>query len=417
MTTSREIYVHAFMPGAAQPVPAGRLAIAQDGRFASGVFFYGRRYAARAEAYALDPAVLPLVPGIDYHQPPRGIEQGGGLFLVFQDALPDGWGRRVIAAGHGGHIPDDVSLLLEANDARTGALVFSESQQWIAEKEPVERASLEELADAAHALELGRDAPLRLKRLLRKGSSLGGARPKTQIERAGKLWLAKFQSTSDDYDYPTLEAATTELARRCGIRVPHVKLEPIGKDKVLLLERFDRPVIGTGADARFGRRHYLSASTLVGLPYRSELGSYPVFAEKLRLRSKHAKADLAELFSRMVFNILIDNTDDHLKNHGLLHDQGDYYTLSPAFDVVMQLTNLGYQALHVGARGSESTIANALSSAAHFGLDGKSARARVEEITAVVKNWRDAFALYAAGAELLRRVDAVLAVRLRQAYA
>lgn len=405
------------MPGASQPVPAGKLAIAQDGRFASGAFFYGRRYAARAEAYALDPAVLPLVPGVDYHQPPRDIEQGGGLFLVFQDALPDGWGRRVIAAGHGGHIPDDVLLLLEADDARTGALVFSESQQWIAEKEPVERASLEELADAAHALELGLDAPLRLKRLLRKGSSLGGVRPKTQIERDGKLWVAKFQSTSDDYDYPTLEAATTELARRCGIRVPHVELEPIGKDKVLLLERFDRPVIGTGADARLGRRHYLSASTLVGLPYRSEQGSYVVFAEKLRLRSKHAKADLAELFSRMVFNILVDNTDDHLKNHGLLHEQGDYYTLSPAFDVVMQLTNLGYQGLHVGARGSESTIANALSFAAHFGLDEKSARARVEEITAVVKNWRDAFAPYAAGAELLRRVDAVLAARLRQAYA
>ncbi len=417
MTTSREIYVHAFLPGASQPIPAGKLAIAQDGRFASGTFFYGRHYAARADAYALDPAVLPLVPGVDYHQPPRDIEQGGGLFLAFQDALPDAWGRRVIAAGHRGHIPDDVSLLLEANDARTGALVFSESQQWIAEKEPVERASLGELADAAHAVELGLDAPLRLKRLLRKASSLGGARPKTQIERDGKLWLAKFQSASDDYDYPTLEAATTELARRCGIRVPRVTLEPIGKAKVLLLERFDRPVIGTGADARFGRRHYLSASTLVGLPYRSEQGSYPVFAEKLRLRSKHAKADLAELFSRMVFNILVDNTDDHLKNHGLLHEQGDYYTLAPAFDVVMQLTNLGYQGLHVGARGSESTIANALSSAAHFGLDEKNARARIEEITAVVKNWRDAFALYASGAELLRRVDTTLAARLRQAYA
>jgi serine/threonine-protein kinase HipA len=417
MTISREIYVHAFPPGALQPVPAGKLVIKQDGRFAGGTFFYGRRYAARGDAYALDPAVLPLVPGIDYQQPLRDLDEGGGLFLVFQDVLPDGWGRRVIAAGYDGHIPDDVTLLLEANDARTGAMVFSESRKWIAEEEPVDRASIEELADAARALEVGLDAPLRLKRLLRKGSSLGGARPKTQIERDGSLWLAKFQSKSDEYDYPTLEAATTEMARRCGIRVPRVKLERIGKDNVLLLERFDRPMIATGAATRFGRRHYLSASTLVGLPYRSDQGSYTGIAEKLRLRSKNAKADLAELFARMVFNILIDNTDDHLKNHGLLHEHGDYYTLSPAFDVVMQLTNLGYQALHIGAHGTESTIANALSSAAHFGIDEKSARARIEEITSVVKNWRAVFVEFEANAELLRRIDATLLARLRQAYA
>jgi serine/threonine-protein kinase HipA len=417
MTISREIYVHVFPPSALEPVPAGKLAIEQDGRFASGTFFYGRRYAARADAYALDPAVLPLVPGVDYHQPLRDIDQGGGLFLVFQDALPDGWGRRVIAAEHNGNVPDDVSLLLEANDSRSGALVFSKSQKWIGDDEPVDRASLKELADAARALEVGLDVPLHLKRLLRRGSSLGGARPKTQIERGGKLWLAKFQSKSDEYDYPTLEAATTELARRCGIRVPRLKLEKIGKDKVLLLERFDRPVIGTGAKARFGRRHYLSASTLVGLPYRSDQGSYPAIAEKLRLRSNNAKADLAELFDRMVFNILVDNTDDHLKNHGLLHEHGDYYTLAPAFDVVMQLTNLGYQSLHIGVNGAESIIANALSSAAHFGLDEKSARARVRKITAVVKKWRDAFAQYNADKELLRRVDATLSARLRQAYA
>ena len=152
-------------------------------------------------------------------------------------------------------------------------------------------------------------------------------------------------------------------------------------------------------------------------PYRSDQGSYTGIAEKLRLRSKNAKVDLAELFSRMVFNILVDNTDDHLKNHGLLHEQGDYYTLSPAFDVVMQLTNLGYQALHVGARGTESTIANALSSAVYFGLDGKNARARVAEITSVVKNWRDVFIQFEADSELLRRVDATLSARLRQAYA
>jgi len=415
MTTSRDLYVHAFLPGTAEPVPAGKLVIEQGGRFASGTFFYGRRYAEREDAYALDPGVLPLVPGVDYRQPSRDLEQGGGLFLVFQDALPDGWGRRVLVAAHDGHLPDDVSLLLEANDARTGALVFSSTTAWNPDAEPVERATLKELADAARALEAGLDAPLHLKRLLRKGSSLGGTRPKTQIERDGRLWLAKFQSASDDYDYPTLEAATTALARRCGIRVPAFRLEALGKDRVLLLERFDRPVIGAGEAARFGRRHFLSASTLVGLPYRSDQGSYPALAEKLRLRSIHAREDLAELFARMVFNILVDNTDDHLKNHGLLHERGDYYALAPAFDVVMQLTNLGQQALRVGARGAASTIANALSAAPHFGLDERRARARVEEIVEGVERWREVFTEYEANAELLRRVEATFSARLRQA--
>jgi serine/threonine-protein kinase HipA len=416
MTTSRALYVHAFLPGATQPVPAGKLTVDQEGRLAAGTFFYGRRYAARPEAYALDPEVLPLVPGVDYRQSLRDLDQGGGLFLALQDALPDGWGRRVLAAAHGGHVPDDVSLLSEANDARTGALVFSASQEWSPDAEPVERATLDELAEAARALEVGLEAPLHLKRLLRKGSSLGGARPKTQVERDGRLWLAKFQSASDEYDYPTLEAATTELARRCGLRVPEFRLELIGrKDKVLLLERFDRPVLESGGETRFGRRHYLSASTLVGLPYRSTAGSYAGIAEKLRQRSTDAREDLAELFARMVFNILVDNTDDHLKNHGLLLERGDYYRLAPAFDVVMQLTNLGYQSLEVGTQGTVSTVANAISAASHFGMNQGAARARAEEIVAIIREWPEVFAQYEADAELTRRVTATLTARLQQA--
>lgn len=410
---SREIYAHVFLPGEFKAVPAGLLAIEQGGRRASGRFFYGQHYVERIKAFALDPEVLPLVAGVDYLQPERDVELGGGLFLAFQDALPDGWGRRVIAADHGGVIPDDVTLLLEANDARAGAMVFSATREWSLEKEPEERASLEDIAGAVRSLELGIDTPLHLKRLLRRGSSIGGTQPKTQITQDGSIWLAKFRARTDEVDYPTLEAVTTELARRAGIRVPDYRLVPVGSERALLLARFDRGPLAK--HEAFTRRHFLSAATLTNTPYTSSDGSYLSLADAVRKRSVRAREDLIELFRRVVFNILVDNSDDHLKNHGMLHVKADLYELSPAFDLAMQLTNLGYQQLIVGPQGTHATVTNALAGAPRFGLETTQALSIIEEVRAALAEWNTVLKILDADRALHQRVGATLQARARDA--
>jgi serine/threonine-protein kinase HipA len=224
------------------------------------------------------------------------------------------------------------------------------------------------------------DIPKPLKRLLLRGGSLGGARPKASFAHEGALWLAKFPAVGDPLDVQTLEALALGLAANCGIRVPQCMTLPIGRGETAFLSRrFDR----FGDNAR-QRQHFLSAGALLDIPYESSDGSYLDFARVIRRLSVQPKADLVELFRRMVFNLLIDNTDDHLKNHGMLCVGGDRYVLSPAFDLVPQLTNLGYQMLSIDGTTQESSLELAINAAPHFDLSEDEAGAIVREMAGVV---------------------------------
>lgn len=221
------------------------------------------------------------------------------------------------------------------------------------------------------------------RRLVRPGASLGGARPKSLLQMDGTQWLVKF-SDEDEIDTPLVEHAAMELARECGIDAAPTRALKLASGHAVAIHRFDRK---DGV-----RIHAMSAH--VALRAAGEELGYPEFAQLLRrLAPANRIAELQEqLFRRMAFNILIDNTDDHEKNHALLRQQDGMYLLAPAFDVLPTAQGLGYQMLKVGDKGNESSLANAMSSCAGFGLRTERARHVIEEVCTCVGRWKERFA-------------------------
>jgi len=304
------------------------------------------------------------------------------------DARPDRWGERVIRFIDK---PPRLSLmeyLYFAGDDRFGALGVSLSAQ---RYEPCSRGPLPTLRDAEAIHDLVRKLlandpiPEPQKRLLAPGVTMGGARPKALLEVDGQQWVVKF-SGDHPADTPLIEHASMTLARKAGIRSATTRTVRLVDSHAVAIERFDR------VDGR--RLHALSAN--VALKAAGELHpGYPELAQLLRRRGVVAGdvnlAQMRELFRRMVFNILIDNTDDHEKNHVLLVNDAQQYELSPAFDVLPSGQALGYQQMRVGEQGADSTLDNALSMSALFGLKKDEAVAEVRAVVNVVGQWKEHF--------------------------
>ena len=383
VTSEIPLYAGLYLPGQEIATTAALLKLQRSEMREDGQLAYGLGYLDKPEAIALNPLHLPL-----RREPfsllQRPLRDGGAMPLTIKDALPDAWGRLVISRRLSGRIPGNHELLLLTNDDRVGAMVFSETREMPAPAE-LPHHDLAQLADAVHRLQYDMEIPPPLQPLLQRGSSLGGARPKASFTHKNALWLAKFPARGDPVDMQLLEAATLGLAMRCGIRVPQHFTMPVGNNETaLLLRRFDR----FGDNAR-RRLHYLSASAILDIPYESSGGSYIAFARELRRLGPTPASDLNELFRRMVFNILIDNSDDHLKNHGVLHAGGERYRLSPAFDIVPQLTNLGYQMLSIDGSTHQSHLDLAIEAAPHFDLSPDKALAIVRELVKTIYGeWR-----------------------------
>ena len=382
-TSESSLYIGLYLPGDRQPTTAALLKLQRDGLRESGHLAYGLGYMNDRSAIALNPLHLPLRRE-GFALPDRLLRDGGAMPLTVKDALPDAWGRLVIAHHLGGRMPSERELLLLTNDDRVGAMVFSETRD-VPGPSDLPHHDLNQLAEAAHHLQYDMEIPEPLKRLLQRGGSLGGARPKASFTHENSLWLAKFPAAGDPLDVQTLEAASLGLAAQCGIRVPQHFTLPIGHGETAFLScRFDR--CGTESGQRV---HFLSASALLDIPYESSAGSYVDFARTLRRLCISPAADLEELFRRMVFNLLIDNSDDHLKNHGMLYAGNGLYRLSPAFDVVPQLTNLGYQMLSIDGSTHAAHLDLAIQTAPHFDLSANQASTIVKElVNKVYGGWR-----------------------------
>jgi serine/threonine-protein kinase HipA len=358
----RRIYVGLAHRTGEQVQPAGLMKVARRGVVESGEFAYGRRYLEDPAAAPLNPEHLPLRDAA-FVLAERRIRDGGAMPLTLRDALPDSWGRKVLEIRQGKPL-SDIDALLLTNEDRIGAMVFSEALPIRSEEPPVTLRSLQELAEASRRVEHGMDIGPDMHLLLR-GGSLGGARPKSAFAHEGRRCIAKFASRGDDHDVEVIEAATLWLADACGIEVPPFLLQPLASGHALLVERFDRA--GPVTDER--RFHYLSASALLDVPYESSRGSYVELAQLLRRISRQPQKDLAELFRRMVFNLAVGNSDDHVKNHGALRGEDGRWRLAPAFDLVMQLGgHTGYQELAILPGQHASSLALARDAAPHFGL-------------------------------------------------
>ncbi|MDP2152232.1 MAG: type II toxin-antitoxin system HipA family toxin [Methylotenera sp.] len=374
MISNRTVYVGLASKSDEAIISAGILKLARRGVVESSQFAYGKGFLASPIACALNPLHLPLK-NEPMSVPERRIRDGGALPLTLSDALPDDWGRKVLEAQQGRTL-DDIDVLLLTNANRVGAMAFAETLPIQISQSDNELFSLDEMSDAVRRLELAMDIPLAMRRLLNRGGSLGGARPKADFIHDNQRWIAKFPANADDHDVELLEAAVLELATLCGIEVSPYKLEKIHHGHALLLRRFDR--LGDVDDER--RIHYLSASPLLNVPYNSNDGSYIELAQVIRRIAADPAHDLDQLYRRMILNLIIDNTDDHVKNHGMLHVEGNQYKLAPAFDVVMQLTNTYYQELAIVPGNNNSKLSLAIQAAPHFGINEPDARVIIDEV-------------------------------------
>lgn len=361
-----------------EALPVGLLKLARRGVMESGEFAYGRRYLAASTPLPLNPEHLPLRDAT-FVLPAQRVRDGGALPLTLRDALPDSWGRKVLEVQQGRPL-SDVEALLLTNEDRVGAMVFAAELPIRSDQPATEALSLEDLAESSRRIEAGLPVAPRMQQLLR-GGSLGGARPKATFIHRDRRHIAKFASRGDLHDMEVVEAVTLGLAQQCGIEVPAFVLQPLAIGHALLLERFDRS--GSIADER--RHHYLSASALMDVPYASSRGSYVELAQLLRRLSRRPDADMRELFRRMVFNLVIGNSDDHVKNHGVLHLEGQGWQLAPAFDLVAQLdAHTGYQELAILPSQHVSSLALARMAAPHFGVLEAEADQVIDRITVVV---------------------------------
>ena len=305
------------------------------------------------------------------------------------DARPDRWGERVIRLLDKPARLAVLDFLFYAGDERFGALGVSVSpDQYLARG----MGPLPLLADAQEIERLigqilaGEPIDEHQRRLIAPGATLGGARPKALLNVDGQAWLLKFNEPFEPIDTPMVEHATMTLAEQAGIRVAGTMPVKIRQGHALAVKRFDR---GEGL-----RRHALSAN--VALKAAGQALAYPELAQWLRRRGVASgglnREHMKELFRRMVFNILIDNTDDHEKNHVLLMADSGEYELSPAFDVLPSGQALGYQQMRVGASGADSTLANALSECDQFGMKKTEATDQMKKVCAAVADWKAHFA-------------------------
>jgi serine/threonine-protein kinase HipA len=368
---------------ASEVVKVGELAIDEpDARGAlEGQFRYTPEYLENPKAFPLDSLHLPLSADVfDADRPHAGVHG------VFEDSLPDDWGRRLLVRRYkldrsNQRIPQ---LLRLSGNQGLGALSYVEEGRPDLKTTGVPLRHLRELALLAEKFEQNKavdDDELSL--LFQAGSSPGGARPKALVKDENGAYLAKFASAGDQLDVVSLEAAAMELGRRAGIETADSRLLALGSRKCLLVKRFDINEAG-------GRNHLVSMQSLLkadGYYY----ASYRDLAEVIRHVSALPAQDLHKLYRQMVFNVMVGNTDDHLKNFIMLHnDEG--WRLSPAFDLA---SNIGFNREHVlriGLDNRPPDLETLLQEARHFGLKRRQQTVEViRKVHEAVSEWSTVF--------------------------
>jgi serine/threonine-protein kinase HipA len=385
----RALLVYVDLNGA--PVLVGRLwARARRGREIA-TFEYDRAWLEHKERFALEPA-LTLGPG------PQHTAAGRALFGALGDSAPDRWGRvlmrraELVRAERERRSPSTLMesdyLLLVDDETRQGALRFAEREggPFLASSSSSRIPPLVELPRLLQASErvIGEtDSDEDLRLLLAPGSSLGGARPKASVcDRDGSLAIAKFPHKDDVVDVEKWEVVALSLAGKAGIRVPKWRIETVAGATVLLLGRFDR--------SGRSRIPFLSAMSMLGA-VDNESRSYLEMADAIRQYGSEPKADMRELWRRIVFNVLISNTDDHLRNHGFLYEQAKGWRLSPAYDLNPVPLDVRPRMLTLAITMDDTTakLSLAFDVAEYFGISPADAQLISREVGQAVAQWRE----------------------------
>jgi len=357
----------------------------------TATFGYADSWLEYGNAFAVDP-LLDLTSGGVFHK--------SRLFGAVADSAPDRWGRTLMAhaerldadeEGRARRTLSEIDYVLGVSDlTRQGALRFARSEGGVFLATPRQTAvpPLIELPRLMAAAQGFLDDPYNaddLRILLAPGSSLGGARPKASvIGRDGLLAIAKFPKSDDSYSVNAWEHLALDLARDAGVHAAESELVSIQGRDVILLPRFDR-------DGEI-RIPFLSAMSVIDA-VDGEARSYLEIAEAIQRFGASTRRDLRELWRRIVFNVLISNTDDHLRNHGFMYAGQGGWHLSPAYDLNPVPTDIKPRFLStaIGANPHETSasLALALEVAAHFDMEDDEARAVAREVAEVTVHWAD----------------------------
>ena len=416
--TSVAVFAYVAEKGRNEFVPAGMLEHIDQGRDAT--FTYGTKYVQRMNPIEIDPVALPLKSekGGESHHTAKGLSEFGGI----RDAAPDAWGRRVIENKLkvvGTELPE-VAYLIEAGSDRVGALDVRPGR----ESPPISPANsvvdLARLLVVADKIESDEEVPAEFLPYFNGLGTAGGARPKATVrDESGVLWLVKFPAQKDRACNAVLEGGALELARAAGIRVPPIDVRTIGSKKVLLIRRFDRywslpggvlpagqesweSEPGTHPGSVEGRIGLCSAMTILGLDeYAARNSSYAAIAQAIRARCTHQfiARDLQEMFARMVLNVIVNNNDDHLRNHAFIYDMAlRGWRLSPLYDVLPMnvVASERYLHLSVGEHGRLATLDNALSKWPAFFSSREEALMIMHRVWVQTRDWMRHFEVFGA---------------------
>jgi serine/threonine-protein kinase HipA len=376
---AEKLFVHVDL-GDGEKVLAGQLLVDDK----QGRFKYARAYVEDARAFPLDPINLPLTG--DVHLNPRTRETPG-VFGVLIDAGPDEWGRRQLTKTRRPPPVTHVEFLLAASGEGVGALHFTaEIRDAPKPTPPRPFENLVHLQHIAADIESGKEVDRSLEPYFFHGSGLGGARPKTLIEHDDRQWIAKFGRDSDLVDMCAVEYAAMRMARDAGIEAPDVTLTQTDRGPVVLVERFD-------VDAA-GQHHLVSVASLINkfdiTQFDEAAMSYPGILQLGKRIGSRTEGLAEEIFRRLLFNVAIGNTDDHLRNHAFYKRAGEAeYRLTPGYDIVPNTGLQGSHAIALGAFGNTPSRDNIEAAAHRMGLDRDVAVAVAREVLTVAAAWRD----------------------------
>ncbi len=384
MTDTIEIYID--HNGAAHLV--GRCRYVAKRNSQSSVFEYAEEWLGTLDAFALDPANLPLDGGRIYTTSDKSALPG-----ALRDTAPDRWGQQLIRrafrkSGENRTLSEIDYLLAITDQTRIGALRFRREGEDsfdhdIGNYRVPPLIQLPALINAADAVQTNTETAEDLKLLLNEGSPLGGARPKSAVmDNDGTLAIAKFPKPDDVRSITHGEVLAMTLAAKAGINVARARLQDVAGRPVALITRFDRH------DGK--RLPFLSAMSLLGLNDGDE-ATYTDIAECIRMYSSEPTKDLHELWRRIIFSVLIGNLDDHLRNHGFLYDREGKWRLSPAYDLnpVPSEENVRELTTWISEEGPDADLDIARRAAPFFALKGDRAEAIIDEVSAALKGWQN----------------------------
>ena len=388
-----DILVYAGWQELGEPKLIGILAAHQGKARKTFSFSYDEKWLETEKPFLFDPDII--------WNSGQQFPNGKSNFGIFNDAMPDTWGRTLMKRREAHLAKDekrvvknlnDIDFLLGVNDeSRMGGLRFK-----LQKKEPFLNndktrptppwSSVRELQEGISLIESDKDnKEVRkwLSILLAPGSSLGGARPKANIMDAkGNLWIAKFPSKEDKMDKAAWEFLAYKLATKAGIEMAECKIERIsGKYYTFFTKRFDR--------LKQQRVHFASAMTMTGNnedTIKENSPSYLDIAEFIQFNESNNKKELHQLWRRIIFNIAISNTDDHLRNHGFILNKNGWQ-LSPAYDINPSIDKEGLS-LNIDSTNNALDFDLAKSVGVYFQLNEKQMDDIIKEIKGVVKNWK-----------------------------